>query len=232
MEDTVTRDLDFRTPQYRGAPDRWLVVRRLHPGTYQPDNVVQKGFMSEVMAWVVESNRIRQMEEFGRDVDIELECAPFIIGGSNTDSLRNKTDTNSNTIENQAEVFIGRTVALNDWNETASLDPTKYVPLDVLDAANPLFADYVPHNANVFSMSDNFRYKSQKEGPDQYLSKATASYYIVGWHADEKLDPIFNINPAVLVSFFQASVSNSTSMASILNSLPISLQRRCSMAWR
>lgn len=190
--DTNNDTQDMRAPQFKAAPDRWLVIRRLHPGSFLPADVVQRGLMKELTAWVVESNRLRNLHEFGREVDIELECAPYIAGGSNTDSQTDPHGMTMNTLEGQAEIFIGRKTPLDQWTEEAQSNPSQFVPLDVLGAANPLLADYTPHNPNVFSILDNFCYPTS-DNPTGYLTQATASYYVIGWHASSNNDPMRNL---------------------------------------
>jgi hypothetical protein len=63
--------------------------------------------------------------------------------------------------------------------------------LDVLGAANPLLADYTPHNPNVFSILDNFCYPTS-DNPTGYLTQAEASYYVIGWHSSSSYDPMTN----------------------------------------
>ena len=198
-EDTNNDTQDLRAPQFRAAPDRWLVVRRLHPGSFLPANVVQQGLMKELTAWVVESNRLRNLQEFGREIDIELECAPYITGSSNTDSQTATGSTTTDTLEGQAEIFVGRKTLLDQWTEEAQSNPSQFVPLDVLGAANPLLADYTPHNPNVFSMLDNFCYPSSGTATG-YLTQAEASYYVIGWHSSSNNDPMINPSQGPLSS--------------------------------
>jgi hypothetical protein len=55
-------------------------------------------------------------------------------------------------------------------------------------SSNPLFADYTLHNMNVFSIVDNFSYQDGTK--TSYLQKATADYFVIGWHADSNDDPM------------------------------------------
>lgn len=198
-QDTSTDTQDLRLPQFRAAPDRWLVIRRLHPSSFQPADVVQKGLMKELTAWVVESNRLRNIQEFDRDVDIELECAPYITGGDDTQSL-----------DGQAEIFVGRKLPLEQWREELQTKPSDFVRLDVAGAANPLFADYAPHNPNVFSMLDNFSWTNPDKSQG-FLTQATASYHVLGWHASSVDDPL--------------STPGGKSLTTILNDLSVVLNQ-------
>lgn len=172
---------DLRQPKYRTVPDRWLIVRRIHPG-FQPSDAISTG-LKEITAWVVESNRLRNIQEFHLDEDIELECAPFINGSPDIES-----------VDSQAEVFIGRSTEISKWNENWPAEKDQYIPVTVVGAANPLFADYVAHNSNVFSMFDNFGWQKSHNSDQtwQHLTQATASYSVVGWHSDPSADPMTN----------------------------------------
>ncbi|KAK1751340.1 hypothetical protein QBC47DRAFT_454686 [Echria macrotheca] len=164
----------LQKPKFRAAPDRWMVVRRLHPG-FQPSNAMSSGNLKWVKAWVVESNRVRSITNFGLEIDVELECAPFIVSD------------NSGSLDSQAEIFIGAKSDLEGpkgWTEARSIsgDDPNFIRLDVAGAANPLFADFTSHNANVFSILDNFKFTDANNNT-AYLTQATASYYVVGWHS-------------------------------------------------
>ncbi|KAF7192543.1 hypothetical protein HII31_06134 [Pseudocercospora fuligena] len=181
---TTKTDSDRVTaPTFKTAPDRWLVVRKLHPGA-EPVQPTQDGRVKELTAWIVESNRLRNVQDLGREVDIEVECSPFLQGDGSLTSL-----------DGQAEIYIGQKTQLppnHQWKETAP-DPNSFTPLGTLNSANPLFADYIPHNMNVFSMLDNFEYADgQKKA---CLTKATASYYVIGWHGEVSQDPLSNTAP-------------------------------------
>ncbi|KAF2403812.1 hypothetical protein EJ06DRAFT_579746 [Trichodelitschia bisporula] len=170
---------DLRAPVFKNSPDRWLVIRRLHPG-FKPEDAVRQGKVKEITAWVIESNRLRNIQEFDRNVDIELECSPFI-----------QADASAPSLDGQAEIFIGNKVELEQWTEQLGTQPNQFVQLNVIGAANPLFADYAPHNSNVFSMFDNF---------GTNLTDATVSYYVVGWHANSRDDPLSNLDESALLS--------------------------------
>ncbi|KAF8443357.1 hypothetical protein BGX38DRAFT_761779 [Terfezia claveryi] len=166
-DDRASGDRDQSAPLFRQVPTRWLVVRRLHPGTAKPEG----SEIPEVQAWVVESDRLRDINDLGLDVDLQTEVSPYVAPTGNI------------TIDRQAEVFIGEKFDSEIWEESEA----DRVPVSLLTGGNMLFADYQPHNSNVFSIIDNFSYT--KNGETQYLSEARASYYVIGWHSVTKDDP-------------------------------------------
>lgn len=180
-EQTAEGKSGLKKPNFRAAPDRWLVVRRLHPG-FQPSSAMSAGKLKWIEAWVVESNRVRNITDLGLDIDVELECAPFVVAD------------NSGSVDSQAEIFIGAKTPLGKWTEARSMtgDDASFVRLDVAGAANPLFADFTSHNSNVFSILDNFAYKDAKDNT-VYLTQATASYYVLGWHSRPEEDNLNNL---------------------------------------
>lgn len=169
---------DVSAPNFRPAPTRWLVVRTIHP-----ESMIPAAALPKVQGWVIESDRYWELESIpvGDEYDLQVDFAPFVFA-SQTDDM----------IDQQAEVFVGEKTDATVWNEVGSGKPR--VPLSVLNSANPIFADFQPHNGNVFSMLDNFKYGSI-DSP-QYLQAATASYYVIGWHYDEIQD-VFNIPDSV-----------------------------------
>jgi hypothetical protein len=197
-EQTAEGKADVQKPNFHLAPDRWLVVRRLHPG-FQPANVVSSGWMKAVDAWVVESNRVRNIAEFGDDIDIELECAPYVIGDQAT------------PLEQQAEIFIGAKTNLfkddahsKGWKEMRAGPTDKnFIQLNVGGSANPLFADFTAHNSNVFSILDNFSYTDVNKNTTAYLTNATASYCVLGWHSLDSEDNLFSLGKNKLVDVFR-----------------------------
>jgi hypothetical protein len=185
---TADQGSDISSPKFRTAPDRWLLIRRIHPG-FTPADAITSGKVAEFTAWVIESNRVRNIEDIPGD--IELDCAPFIRGSNASGSL-----------DAQAELFIGRRTEVSQlppgWINQPRVSPDQYVPLNVVGAANPLFADYAPHNANVFSVFDNF---------NTAITSATVSYYAVGWHADTAQDPMTNSGRRALLSSILGDLS-------------------------
>ncbi|KAE8356854.1 hypothetical protein BDV28DRAFT_41567 [Aspergillus coremiiformis] len=163
-------------PVFPEAPNRWLVIRKLHEG-YQPADAD----MDQVTAWLIESDCMRKITDFDdRDVktpwDIEASASPYI-----DPSLQSADGEPS--IKHQAEAFIGRRFRASDWDEQESKE-RKHISLSVLNSSNQLFADYQPHNINVFSMVDNF----EIEGKGDSLTSATADYYVLGWQGSPEND--------------------------------------------
>jgi hypothetical protein len=151
-------------PTFRQVPDRWIVVRILRDYTPKTANV------DTVTAWVVESNRLRNLSELDPNTDLQTEVSPF-VAYQNQDAT-----TNTALLDNQAEKYIGYRTSLKGWGENAK---ASRVPLTTMNSTNPLFADYAIHNPNVFSTHDNF---SHGDGT-QFLQTATCDYVVVGWHS-------------------------------------------------
>ncbi|KAJ9633785.1 hypothetical protein H2199_009232 [Coniosporium tulheliwenetii] len=95
--------------------------------------------------------------------------------------------------EVEAAPFVDPSKGLEDQADTAE---KKYIPLSVLHSSNHLFADYQPHNSNVFSLVDNFAYEvpviidGEPRLVENYLAAATASYFVFGWHSDPELQDV------------------------------------------
>lgn len=135
--DTQGDDPDHQSPHFRSTPDRWLVVRRLHLDTVRPTDAVSNGQVTEFQAWVIESDCLRAFDELDKNVDMEVDASPFIQGAEDN-------------LDVQAETFIGLKTDARKWTERGSSVPR--VDVGILNSSNQLFADYVPHNGNVFSM--------------------------------------------------------------------------------
>ena len=58
-------------------------------------------------------------------------------------------------------------------------------PLSVHGSSNPLFADFQPHNSNVFSMLDSF---DELSSPEEPLASAEFDYIVIGFVRDEADD--------------------------------------------
>lgn len=166
---TSTSDPKLRTP-----PNRWLVVRHVEPATIAP----AVPLFPEFDAWVVESDRIRHISELDVNIDLETDVAPFL---HSTATGKEATDL----LNAQAETFLGLRAPAHEWHESGSAG--RRVDLGVLASANPFFADYAPHCANVFSITDTFAYAfdlGDGKTETRYLEKADASYCVIGWHSD------------------------------------------------
>jgi hypothetical protein len=172
--DRTILDPDSTNPVFREVPNRWLIVRRLKPGSYSPADAIP-----EFQGWVVESDRVWRIDEIDDRADLELDVSPFIESGNPDDD---------DAVQKQAEVFIGmKTDAIKWAHERPS---GNHLKLTIMSSSNPVFADYTPHNANVFSICDTLSFGD----PNNlfYLQKALASYCVIGWHNTPGSDP-FNV---------------------------------------
>ena len=88
-------------------------------------------------------------------------------------------------MDERAEVFIG----FRDDAETWVEDPSEpRVSVNLFNSSNQLFADYQPHNGNVFSMVDRLEYWDDEAREERVLDHARVSYHVVGWQSDTKKD--------------------------------------------
>lgn len=191
---------DPTAPVFPLVPNRWLVVRTIQDGSIAPSTAD----IPKVEAWVIESDRLRRIDELHEDIDLQTDVSPFMdvnIQSLDVDGHKREKSPESGrgsgignvSISDQAEIFIGCKTPLSEWNEDGQ---AKRVKLHVLASSNPLFADYQPHNGNVFSMLDNFGYNQVKDQNGRVISrdrldKATADYYVIGWHSDDKDDVLY-----------------------------------------
>ncbi|KAK4062453.1 hypothetical protein Trihar35433_9274 [Trichoderma harzianum] len=176
----VEEDGSNDTPDFVQPPTRWIVIRKIEVDSIQPADAKLAFQDKEYEAWVVDSDHIWSLDQIPLDMDLQTDFAPFVKGHAGSDI----------NIGEQAEVFIGRKTPLADWSETPnpSVDPPN---LSLLQSGNQLFADFQMHNTNVFSVLDNFEYGAgDKDGP-KYLSYAKASYYVLGWHWKDDVDPLW-----------------------------------------
>jgi hypothetical protein len=88
---------------------------------------------------VIESDRLRPLEELNKDdgIDLETDVTPFVA----YDGDKGTFDPNvPDAFHQQAEVFIGKKTPLESWNEDPTGSP---IDLTTMNSSNPLFADYV-----------------------------------------------------------------------------------------
>lgn len=152
------------------------------------------GALPEVDAWVIESDRRQALDDIPAtpEVDLQVDFSPYIVGGD-AQSL------DHDAMKAQAEVFIGYKEKASSWTEKENPDiPADRQPgrvdLNLLNSSNQLFADYQPHNSNVFSMIDTLSYLDQG-GNRKVAVSANVSYSVLGWHALQSKDPFGNLNP-------------------------------------
>lgn len=165
---------DPTQPVFRQIPNRWLVVRHLK--NFRDANV-----LPEFQSWIVESDSVRKIKTIPDDVDLESDISPFVSYEGNPGDLE--------VLKAQTEVFIGQKFPL-PWQEDA-IRPHLLGGLTVLTSSNPLFPDYALQNTNVLSVIDNFSYLGSSANHDPlYLENAVCDYFVIGWHADGKDDPL------------------------------------------
>ncbi|KAF4456304.1 hypothetical protein F53441_1549 [Fusarium austroafricanum] len=166
------------TPDFLQPPTRWIVIRKLELDSIQPTSAKDAFKDREYEAWLVESDHVWSLEDIPIKTDLQTDVSPFVLGHAGTDV----------NINEQAEVFIGRKTPLAEWteNQNPTVDPPD---ISLLRSGNQLFADFQMHNANVFSILDNFEYGDSKQ--PSYLDYAKASYYVLGWHWKDTVDPLW-----------------------------------------
>ncbi|KAF2001041.1 hypothetical protein P154DRAFT_562923 [Amniculicola lignicola CBS 123094] len=176
---------DPSMPSFPTVPSRWLVVRRLN---HQVSEDGKK--LPSFQTWIVESNRVRKIQDIDDSVDLEVDVSPFMR--AETDPLTNKwTDE---ILRKQAEVFIGKRVEYSGWRtpdtawiETEAEGNKDFMDLTVLGSSNPVFPDFVVHNGSTFSIVDSFKYTAN-DGSTKYLTEAKADYFVIGWNSLPKKD--------------------------------------------
>ncbi|KAL8832472.1 MAG: hypothetical protein Q9191_000242 [Dirinaria sp. TL-2023a] len=175
---------DYSTPDFRPVPNRWLVIRHINAASIAPAGTK----IPEFQSWVIESDRLRNINDDDlTGADLEVDVSP----STNPVLL----DPSSGTVvEGQAEAFIGQCTPAASWSESAA-SAGSHIDLTVMTSSNPLFADYQPHNSNVFSFVDNFSYTTAS-GSTGYLTKAICDYQVIGWHSSSDHDP-FTTDPRV-----------------------------------
>lgn len=191
---------DAHAPQFRRTPNRFLVTRRITPASILPATAAR--FVPEFTAWIIDSDLLSNIQTLPRSTDLEVDVSPFVDG-------------TLDTLDSQAELFIGSCLPAASWRERGNTSAAPRVAVSVLNSANQLFADYVPHCGNVFSMLDRFEYVDTA-GVRGTLTDATASYSVVGWHSSDRIvDDPFWIDPS-------NPVSRATRLAALNMVLPAS----------
>lgn len=174
-EDNIESTSKSYTPEFIQPPTRWLVIRMLDMNSIRPTSAASS--FKEYEAWVIESDHLWLLDEIPLDFDLQVDVSPFVVGLAGEEV----------NIDQQAEVFIGRKTPLDKWTENSNANPPN---ISLLRSSNQLFADFQLHNANVFSMLDNFQYGDSSN--PSYLDGASASYYLMGWHWKSEVDPLWN----------------------------------------
>ncbi|KAF5234216.1 hypothetical protein FANTH_12216 [Fusarium anthophilum] len=120
------------------------------------------------------------ISELGPEIDIEVDVSPFVDAEKPS--------------EGQEDMFLGNKISVyadGAQPPNSDEDEKKSVPLSILNSSNPLFADFQPHNSNVFSMADTFSYQhdlGNGKSETRTLTEANADYFIRGWVYGAKLD--------------------------------------------
>ncbi|KAH7110820.1 hypothetical protein B0J11DRAFT_473640, partial [Dendryphion nanum] len=180
---------DHTAPKLGEPPNRWLIIRRIDPNTAKPPGKIPK-----TQAWVIESDRIRYIDQLDQKCDLEVDVSPFVTSTAKLADPENKNaPIDGINLSQQAETFIGYKREFESWlkedqkfDRGEKKDAPERVRLSLLNSSNQLFPDYQPHNSNVFSMIDNFSYRDedQEDENNSYLMAADAEYYVLGWHSD------------------------------------------------
>ncbi|KAM7219567.1 hypothetical protein V8F06_005122 [Rhypophila decipiens] len=167
---------DKSQPSFPAIPNRWLVIR--HMQSCEP-----AGALPPFQGWIIESDVVRKITEITDPaVDLQSDVSPFV--------WHTGSPSDKGALRNQAEIFLGQKFDLPGWREDVNRRHTK---LTVMNSSNPLFPDYALHNTNVLSMIDNFRYIKPGSTTVSYCTKASAHYYVLGWHSDRQDDPFANM---------------------------------------
>lgn len=193
---------DPHSPIYRPLPTRWIVVR--HITNELPEEVKLPVFA----AFVIESDRLRKLADLDSKIDIQVDVSPFVYLTKHLKSQFQEDGTTAvdGELRYQGENFIGFKRPLEDWKE----ETAHRVTLSTVNTFNPVFADYQPHNSNVFSMLDNFAYPStggNGKPITKYADIVLANYYVIGWHDDQNDDPFHDGNADRLEACFMQLAS-------------------------
>ncbi|KAF4473520.1 hypothetical protein FAGAP_13034 [Fusarium agapanthi] len=141
-------------------PNRWMVAR------------VTRNAATNA-GWVIESDVCRHIDDIDPSVDLMTDVAQYIRAPEKL--------TDERIIDLQGEYFLGEKRNLEGWAERSdSSTIVRIKPLKANSAGNILFADYQPHNPNVFSFHDPL---------DGIPAGTEIGYSVIGWHADINEDP-------------------------------------------
>lgn len=163
------------SPKFWQVPTRWLVGRRIKSS--EPELPIAQ----REDAWIIESDRLWNINELGPEVDLATDVSPFV-------SYVDGDERDPEILNKQAGVYIGARVAAKGWRETGKSVPR--TQLTVMNSSNFCFADNTMHNPNVFSMVDSFQY-TDASGNKAALKKVVCDYVVLGWHWDELSDPLY-----------------------------------------
>ncbi|CZR48173.1 uncharacterized protein FPRO_12783 [Fusarium proliferatum ET1] len=149
-------------------PNRWMVAR------------VTRNAATNA-GWVIESDVCRHIDDIDPSVDLMTDVSQYI--------REPKDLADERIIDLQGEYFLGEKRNLEGWVERSdSSDIVRVKPLKANSAGNILFADYQPHNPNVFSFHDPL---------DDIPAGTEIGYSVIGWHADINEDPLMSKAPDI-----------------------------------
>jgi hypothetical protein len=175
-EERIVGDNRTPNPTFRRVPNRWYVVRNIQ------SSVPEAPATEKRRAWIVESDRLRRVDQLPADMDLETEVTPYV-------SHFEGDQTRADTLNAQSGVYIGAKFDDGAWFEADPSSGVQRVPLTAMNSSNFCFADNAVHNPNVFSIIDNFQYKDS-QGQTQSLTKVKCDYFVAGWHSDRLDDPL------------------------------------------
>jgi hypothetical protein len=96
------------------------------------------GKLPEFQTWVVESDRLRKINQIPDNVDLEVDVTPFV-------RYEGQADT-PGILETQAEIFLGQRNEHSGWQDQSKgwsedTSPTARFQdgLTIMDSSNPLF---------------------------------------------------------------------------------------------
>lgn len=127
------------SPVFRAVPDRWIVVRlvenakvscqtlsssgQLERDSFEYGDPPPPGIGSKV--FVIESNRVRHIEEIPPDDDLLTSTSAYIDP--------------SRPLDEQRKMFLGCSWSLKDWiKDVAPSRSSRYIPLTVVTTGNPI----------------------------------------------------------------------------------------------
>lgn len=129
--------------------------------------------------FVIESNRVRKIEEIPPDDDLLTTTSAYIDPSKPLDQL--------------GEMFLGCSWSLQNWIGDVKPDPG-YIPLTVVTTGNPFFANYQQHNTGVFSFYDDLTVRpgdpKYQEDAITMIDSGRVSYTIMGYHSTLMRDPL------------------------------------------
>lgn len=173
--DLPTKENTSANPTFRPVPNRWLIVRSIR--NYEPSTAPG---IKQYDGWVIESDRLWNLQELGPDVDLETDVSPYV-------NYHPGDEADPGILDRQATFYIGRKTPVSDWTEEG--DDVARVPLTVMNSSNFFFADNTHHNSNVFSMVDTLDFVDSA-GNKSYLKQAMCDYAVIGWHSKIEDDPL------------------------------------------